>query len=39
VVVWVADKLDTREALLQLVEEALTRNRERLAERRPETLQ
>jgi CheY-like chemotaxis protein len=35
----VADKLDTREALLQLVEEALTRNRERLAERLPETLQ
>jgi CheY-like chemotaxis protein len=35
----VADKLDAREALAQLLEDALTRNRERLAERPSLTVQ
>ena len=35
----VADKFDGRDALPQLVEDALTRNRERLAERLPLTVQ
>jgi len=35
----VADKLDAREALPQLVEDALTQNRERLPERLPLTVQ